>query len=84
MDNDRKIDLLMIPERILLFRNPYTFRDIEYPPAGYTILTGNFDGDADLDIAEPGPDNLSPVIHYNDGLRKFFNKYITFNVWSCG
>lgn len=68
LNNDRNIDLLMPPYRTLYFASFVHFVEAPYPGSA---TTGDFDGDADIDLINPGGINTQPVIYFNDGYGHF-------------
>lgn len=68
LNNDRFIDLLMPPHRTIYFYPPLNFVESAYPGSA---TTGDFDGDADIDLINPGGVNSQPVIYFNDGNGHF-------------
>jgi len=68
LNNDRKIDIIMPPFRILYFIEFIHFGEAVYPGSA---TTGDFDGDGDLDLINAGAVNDQPVIYFNDGNGNF-------------
>jgi len=68
LNNDRYIDLLMPGARTIYFYPPLNFVESAYPGSA---TTGDFDGDADIDLVNPGGANTQPVIYFNDGNGHF-------------
>ena len=68
LNNDRKIDIIMPPYQALYFADFIGFSVHPYPGSA---TTGDFDGDGDLDLINPGAVNSQPIIYYNDGNGNF-------------
>ncbi|MBK9331431.1 MAG: VCBS repeat-containing protein [Ignavibacteria bacterium] len=68
LNNDRKTDIIMPPNRMLLFVHFINFSTHPYPGSE---TAGDFDGDGDLDLIIAGSYNTQPVIYFNDGSGNF-------------
>ena len=68
LNNDRLIDLIMPPYRVIYYYSFLNFTSAPYPGSA---TTGDFDGDGDIDLVIPGAVNTQPVIYYNDGNGNF-------------
>ena len=70
INGDRYKDLIFSPGHIYK-NNNLNFSNMSYPGKGGSILTGDYDGDGDLDIAEQYTDSNNLNIYKNNGTGDF-------------